>query len=70
MEYREIEAISIDEAKLKIKKEYGDRARIIKVVESSKGGFFGVGKKKFVRVLISVSDMDLLPPCATPLLFP
>ena len=60
MEYREIEAISIDEAKLKIKKEYGDRARIIKVVESSKGGFFGVGKKKFVRVLISVSDMDLL----------
>jgi flagellar biosynthesis protein FlhF len=60
MEYREIEAINLDEAKIKIRKEYGERARIIKVTESSKGGVFGIGSKKFVKVLISVSDFDLL----------
>lgn len=60
MEYREIEAPNIEEAKYKIKKEYGDRARIIKVMESSKGGFFGIGSKKQVKVLISISDIDLL----------
>ena len=60
MEYREIDAVNIDEAKFKIKKEFGDRARIIKVVESSKGGFLGLGRKKQVRVLISISEMDLL----------
>ena len=60
MEYREIEALSLDEAKFRIKKEYGDRARIIKIVETYSGGFLGIGKKKKVKVLISISDIDLL----------
>lgn len=60
MEYREIEAATVDEAKIKIKKEFGDRARIIKVVDVSKKGFFGIGKKPKVKVLISVSEVDLL----------
>ena len=60
MEYREIEAPNVEEAKYKIKREYGDRARIIKIMETSKGGFFGFGSKKNVKVLISISDIDLL----------
>lgn len=60
MEYREIEALSIEDAKFKIKKEFGDRARIIKIIESNKGGFLGFGTKKHVKVLISISDIDLL----------
>jgi len=60
MEYREIEAETLEDAKFKIKKEFGDRARIIKIIESSKGGFFGLGSKKNVKVLISISDVDLL----------
>ena len=60
MEYREIEAPNIEEAKYRIKREYGDRARIIKIMETSKGGFFGFGSKKNVKVLISISDVDLL----------
>ena len=60
MEYREIEANNIDEAKLKIRREYGDTARIIKVKEIPKGGFLGFGKKKKIKVLISVTDVDLL----------
>lgn len=60
MEYREIEAPNIEEAKYRIKREYGDRARIIKIMETSKGGFFGFGSKKNVKVLISISDIDLL----------
>lgn len=60
MEYREIEAQSLDEAKIKIKKEFGDKARIIKVVDVSKKGFLGIGKKPKVKVLISISEADLL----------
>jgi len=60
MEYREIEAATVDEAKIKIKKEFGDRARIMKVVDVSKKGFFGIGKRPKVKVLISVSEADLL----------
>ncbi|MBN2545425.1 MAG: AAA family ATPase [Spirochaetes bacterium] len=60
MEYREIEAQTLDEAKIKIRKEFGDRARIIKVVDSSKKGFLGIGKKQKVKVLISISEVDLL----------
>jgi len=60
MEYREIEAQTLDEAKIKIRKEFGDRARIIKVVDSSKKGFLGIGKKQKVKVLISISEVDML----------
>jgi len=60
MEYREIEAITLDEAKMKIRREYGDSARIIKVTENTNNGFFGLGRKKSVKVLISITDTDLL----------
>ena len=60
MEYREVLAPNIEEAKYKIKKEYGDTARIIKVMEVTKGGFLGLGGKKQVKVLISIPDIDLL----------
>jgi len=60
MEYREVRASNLEEAKYTIMKEYGDRARIIKTVSESEGGFLGFGKKKFVKVLISITENELL----------
>ncbi|OHD11730.1 MAG: hypothetical protein A2086_09760 [Spirochaetes bacterium GWD1_27_9] len=60
MEYREIKAPNLEDAKFIIKKEYGDRARIIKTINESEGGFLGLGKKKYVKVLISITESDLL----------
>ena len=60
MQYREIKASTLEEAKYAIMKEYGDRARIIKTVSMAEGGFLGFGKKKSVKVLISITENELL----------
>jgi flagellar biosynthesis protein FlhF len=60
MQYREIKALNLEEAKYSIMKEYGDRARIIKTVQMAEGGILGFGRKKYVKVLISITENELL----------
>ncbi|MCG8572415.1 MAG: flagellar biosynthesis protein FlhF [Spirochaetes bacterium] len=60
MQYKEIEAANLEEARAKIKQEFGDRARIIRTNEIKEGGFLGFGKKRVVKVLISISEDELL----------
>jgi flagellar biosynthesis protein FlhF len=60
MQYREIKAPNLEEAKYMIMKEYGDRARIIKTVQMAEGGILGFGRKKYVKVLISITESELL----------
>lgn len=60
MEYRTINAPTIEEAKNQIRKEYGNRARILKTENKYEGGFFGIGKKRSVKVMICITDAELL----------
>ena len=60
MEYREIKAPTYKDAIDQIKKEYGNRARIIKKTDETEGGFLGIGKKRYVKVTISITENDLL----------
>lgn len=60
MKYAEIKAISYDEAYIEIKKRYGDNARIVKSIEIKEGGFLGFGKKKYLKVLVSIPDDEYL----------
>ncbi|HPO49600.1 MAG TPA: hypothetical protein PLO89_04680 [Spirochaetota bacterium] len=60
MEYREIKAPTIEQAKTIIRREYGERARILKTDDKYEGGFLGIGRKKSVVVKISIAGADLL----------
>lgn len=60
MQYKEIIAPTYAEARAEIKKQFGNQAKIIRTVEKSEGGILGFGKKKFVQVLVSISEADLL----------
>jgi flagellar biosynthesis protein FlhF len=60
MIYREVIAETYDQAFIKIKKEYGDSARIVKKDDFHKGGFLGLGRKRFVKVLVSIPDVEFL----------
>ncbi len=60
MKYDYVTAKSYDEAIMDIKKKYGDRAMIIRRTEHAEGGFLGFGKKKYIKVLVSISDDEYL----------
>ncbi|HOV15850.1 MAG TPA: hypothetical protein PK771_16290, partial [Spirochaetota bacterium] len=60
MEYKEIRAATLKDAQTIIKKEYGDKARILKTDYRYEGGFLGFGRKKSVIVKISIAGADLL----------
>jgi len=60
MKYDYVTAKTYDEAIMDIKKKYGDRAMIIRRTEHAEGGFLGFGKKRYVKVLVSISDDEYL----------
>ena len=60
MKYDYVTAKTYDEAIMDIKKKYGDRAMIIRRTEHAEGGFLGFGKKKYIKVLVSISDDEYL----------
>ncbi|HOJ63105.1 MAG TPA: flagellar biosynthesis protein FlhF [Spirochaetota bacterium] len=60
MKYAEIKALSYDDAYIEIRKRYGDNARIVKTFEIKEGGFLGFGRKKYLRVLVSIPDDEYL----------
>lgn len=60
MKYDYVTAKTYDEAIMDIKKKYGDRAMIIRKTDYEEGGFLGFGKKKYIKVLVSISDDEYL----------